>query len=68
MSRKIVEFLMAGHGVNLTCRELKVGKDRVRKVRELAKKAGYLSGEKRLPVFSEGLFPEQGEATGHRSS
>lgn len=68
VSRKIVEFLIAGHGVKLICRELKVGKDRVRKVRELAKKAGYLSGEKRLPVFPEALFPEQGEATGHRSS
>lgn len=68
VSRKIVEFLIAGHGVNHTCRVLKVGKDRVRKVRELAEKAGYLSGMTRLPVFPEALFPEQADAMGHRSS
>jgi len=58
VSRKIVESLIAGKGVNEISRGLKVGKAKIRKVRILAEKNGYLDGSVPLPPFPQLLFPE----------
>ena len=51
--RKIVERLRLGAGVNEICRELKVGKRRVKTTRERAIEAGYLNGTRELPPYPE---------------
>lgn len=58
MSRKIVEKLIAGVGVNEIARQLHVGKERIRKVRERAQEVGYLNGSTPLPPYPERVFPE----------
>jgi hypothetical protein len=44
VERKIVEKLREGIGVNRICRELKVGKRRVKDTCQRALEAGYLDG------------------------
>jgi transposase len=58
VDRKIVEALLGGKAVNAITRDLKVGKERVRGVRERACEAGYLDGSRPLPPFPEALFPD----------
>ena len=57
MDRRIVELLLLKRGVKLICKELHVGKDRVREVRSQAKQHGYLEGGRVLPMPPEALFP-----------
>ncbi len=42
MDRKIVEQLVAGKSFNGVCRDLKVGRNRVSHIRELARESGRL--------------------------
>ncbi|MEO5970155.1 MAG: hypothetical protein ABIQ95_09525 [Bdellovibrionia bacterium] len=49
MDRKIVELLISGKGINRLAQDLHVCKRRVRKLREQANAAGYLSGIVCLP-------------------
>jgi transposase len=65
--RKIVEYLLAGKGVNKTARALKKGKKKIRTVREMAKAAGYLDGVP-LPAFPEPLFPDEPDGRKAKSS
>lgn len=69
MDRKIVEALGVGKSVNNIKKTLKVSKERIREVRELALQYGYIEkssepeiqlyifGLKKLPPFPEMLFP-----------
>ncbi len=56
MDRRIVELLLLGRGVKSICKELHVGKDRVREVREKAKVRGYLDRSVALPPAPEAIF------------
>lgn len=63
MDRKIVEWLKNGAGVNQVVETLKVGKKRVRCLRERAKEYGYLDasgkpGATTLPPYPEAIFPD----------
>lgn len=58
MSRKIVERLLLGEGVNEICRTMRVGKHRVMKIRDAAIASGYLDGKVALPAYPIKLFPE----------
>lgn len=68
MDRKIVEYLLQGEGIRWICRQLGIGDRRVRRVRELADMAGYLSGTVPLPPYPEALFPDPDDARADRSS
>jgi len=57
MDRRIVELLLLKRGVKSICRQLHVGKDRVRDVRKKANDHGYLEGGRPLPLPPEALFP-----------
>lgn len=62
MDRKIVELLVHGTSVKEIARTLKVGKKRVRQLREQAKEYGYLdeggkAGSVALPAYPEAVFP-----------
>ena len=59
VDRQIVELLIEGVGINAIVRELKVGKNTVRKVKELALQHGYLDASAPLPVFPQAIFPER---------
>jgi transposase len=67
IDRKIVELLCIGRSSQTIEAALKVGDRRVRKVKELARKAGYLDGTAELPPYPETLFP-CGERTANVSS
>lgn len=59
VDRRIVEFLMNGKGVNEICRELRIGKERVRRIRLMAIEYGYLGDDKKpVPLFPEAIFPD----------
>lgn len=58
MDRKIVELLREGKKFNSIVRDLHVGKKRIRKIYDLAQKAGYFDG-KELPAFPLPLFEYQ---------
>ena len=63
MDRKILELLVHGTGLNQITRTLHVGKNRVRRLRELAKERRYLEESGRpgpvpLPPYPEALFPD----------
>ena len=58
MDRKIVEQLESGKSFNAVCRELKVGRNRVSHIRELARDYGYLEGSIAIPPYPESLFPD----------
>jgi len=63
MERRIVELLVGGSSIKHTCRTLRVGKERVRRLREQAREHGYLDDEDsigpvRLPPPPEALFPD----------
>lgn len=59
MDRKIVQNLVEGKSFNKISNELKVGKRRIRKIHDMAKKAGYLSGTP-LPAYPLALFDYPG--------
>lgn len=58
VERKIVEKLLQGVGANQICRELGVGKRRVKETRQRALAAGYLDGSTPIPAYPEALFPD----------
>lgn len=63
MDRRIVEYLREGRSIGRICRDLHVGKERVRRLREMAKSYGYLEdygerGTVALPAHPEALFPD----------
>jgi len=58
MSRKIVEKLVSGEGINQICKAMKVGKHRVMKIRDAAAGCGYLNGTTKLPPYPTRLFPK----------
>lgn len=58
MSRKIVERLILGEGINEICRTMKVGKRRVMRLRDAAAEKGYLDKGVSLPPYPAHLFPE----------
>jgi hypothetical protein len=58
MERKIVEQLVSGKGFNAVCRDLKVGRNRVYHIREMAREYGYLEGNTPIPPYPEALFPD----------
>lgn len=63
VDRKIVEAFIAGKGRKAIKKELHVGSDRVKRVRELAIEYGYIKedmgvGSVKLPPFPEAIFPD----------
>jgi hypothetical protein len=58
MERKIVEQLVSGKSFNGVCRDLKVGRNRVSHIREMAREYGYLDGSRPIPPYPEALFPD----------
>lgn len=59
LERKIIECLKAGDSVKAIARNFKVGKNRVRLLRERAFEFGYLGQDsKAIPPYPEALFPE----------
>ena len=58
MERKIVEQLVSGKSFNAVCRDLKVGRNRVSHIREMAREYGYLEGSTPIPPYPEALFPD----------
>ncbi len=58
MERKIVEQLVLGKSFNAVCRDLKVGRNRVSHIREMAREYGYLEGRTPIPPYPEALFPD----------
>ena len=58
MERRIVELCLQGKSDREICRKLKTGDRKVRRVRELAQKYGYLSRANALPAFPEAPFPK----------
>jgi hypothetical protein len=58
MDRRIVELLLLERGVKSICKELHVGKERVREVREKARAFGYIDGSMPLPPAPSPLFPD----------
>lgn len=74
MDRKIVELLMHSASVSTIVQSLKVGKKRIKKLREKAKACGYLppeglgAGPTPLPAYPEAVFPEAADKRGGRQS
>ncbi len=58
MERKIVEQLVSGKSFNAVCRDLKVGRNRVSHIREMAREYGYLDRKRPIPSYPEALFPD----------
>ena len=58
MERKIVEQLVSGKSFNAVCRDLKVGRNRVSHIREMAREYGYLDGNTPIPPYHEALFTD----------
>lgn len=63
MERRIVEMLVIGSSIKRIARELHVGKERVRRLREQAREQGYLNeeglpGPASLPAPPQALFPD----------
>lgn len=68
VDRKIVEAILGGKGTNALVRDLKVGKERIRRVREKAQEAGYLDGSRALPPYPEALFADPVDGRSLRTS
>lgn len=74
MDRKIVELLMNDASVMDIVVSLKVGKGRIKKLREKAKVCGYLPPEGRgagpvaLPAYPAAVFPDVADRRGGRQS
>ena len=74
MDRKIVELLMQGASVTTITTGLKVGKGRIKRLREKAKACGYLPPEGRgagatpLPAYPEAIFPDAADKRVGRQS
>jgi hypothetical protein len=66
VDRKIVQQLLLKKSFNQITKDLKVGKRRVRKVCNSAKKLGYLEG-KPMPSFPQPLFEYKDVQTGNKS-
>ena len=74
MDRKIVELLVQGATVTTITTGLRVGKGRIKRLREKAKACGYLPPEGRgagvtpLPAYPEAVFPEAADKRVGRQS
>ncbi|HVM95509.1 MAG TPA: IS21 family transposase [Candidatus Acidoferrales bacterium] len=73
MERKIVEMLLQGVAVKAIARSLHVGKKRVKQLRALAEKYGYLApdggpGAMALPVYPEAVFPDRADGRSQKLS
>lgn len=74
MDRKIVEMLAARAAVKVIARSLHVGKNRIKGLRELARKHGYLSAEgygpgpTAIPAYPEALFPDRPDGRSEKTS
>ncbi len=69
LDRKIIEKLRLGDTVKKIARDLKVGKPRIRALREKASLYGYIGTEpKPIPPWPELLFPEAVDKRSLRSS
>jgi len=56
VDRKIVENLISHKSINKIAKDLRVGKERIRRIRDLAKAQGFLDGSIPLPPYPEHLF------------
>jgi hypothetical protein len=68
MERKIVEQLVSGKSFNAVCRDLKVGRNRVSHLREMAREYGYLQGSTAIPPYPEALFPDPADGRSEQKS
>jgi transposase len=73
MDRKIVEMLRQGVAVKAIARGLKVSKKRVKELRALAWKYGYLGrdggpGAVALPAYPEAIFPDRADGRSQKMS
>lgn len=74
MDRKIVELLMQGASVSTIVVSLRVGKHRIKALREKAKACGYLppeghgAGPTPLPAYPEAVFPDVDDKRASRQS
>ena len=68
MDRKIVELLIQGKSIRQIKGELKVGLERLKKVRALAEICGYLNNSVQLPVFPEAIFPDRPDKRAEKTS
>ena len=57
MSRRVVEYFIAGKSLNEICKLTKRGKRKVAKLRDLAEQHGYFAGVP-LPVYPARIFPD----------
>lgn len=73
MERKIVEMLAQGGAVKVIARNLHVGKKRVKNLRALGEKYGYLGrggvpGIVALPPYPEAIFPDRADGRNQKMS
>ena len=73
MERKIIEMLTQGVAVKVIARSLRVGKKRVKQLRGLARKYGYLDGAGglgavALPPYPEAVFPDRADGRSQKMS
>ena len=74
MDRKIVEMLAQGVAVKVIARNLHVGKRRIKQLRELAQKHGYLAAEGNgpgptaIPAYPEAVFVDRPDGRSEKMS
>ncbi len=68
MERKIVERLRLGDSIKKIGRELGVGRNSIRRVRDQATTAGYLDGTQEMPAYPEAIFSEVPDGRSIRGS
>ena len=68
MERKIVERLRLGDSIKKIGRELGVGRNSIRRVRDQATTAGYLGGTHEMPAYPEAIFSEVPDGRSIRGS
>lgn len=68
MERNIVEGLRLGDSIKKISRELGVGRNSIRRVRDQATTAGYLDGTQKMPAYPEAIFSEVPDGCSIRGS
>lgn len=68
MDHSIFALLLLKRGMKSICKELHVGKERVREVREKARGLGYLDGSAKPPLAPLPLFPDPVDGRSLRTS
>jgi len=58
VDRKIVEYLVQGQSYRFIREALRIGNDRISRVRALASEQGYLDGTRPIPPYPEAVFPD----------